>query len=190
MTTYVVSVQFPNDDTTYRAFTDLQNSEAGSSVIASAIVAKDDQGTVSVPQASDPRGGGGLVGGSLIGMLVGILGGPLGVLLGWGVGATIGAASDADRSDDQVSAVDLLARTVQPGRNVLLLQTDEADTAVLDAWVAQEGGTLVRTSLTEVENELEAERDAVAAAQKAAREQLKAQRKADREAKREARHDG
>ncbi len=189
MTKYVVSIQFPNDDTTYRAFSDLQSSEAGSSVLTSAILEKDDQGNVTVPQGSDPAGGGGFVGGSLIGMLVGILGGPLGVLLGWGVGATIGAATDADRADDQLSAIDMLGRNLQPGRNVLLLETDEDDTAVLDAWAARDGGTVARETLDEVEVELQAERNAIAAAQKAAREQLKQQRRAEREAKREARHD-
>lgn len=188
MTKYVVAMQFENDDATYRVYSDLGNSEVGLAVVSSALVAKDDQGHISVREASDGRAGSGYVGGSLIGMLVGILGGPLGVLLGWGVGATVGALRDSDRANDEMTAVDVLSRSLQPGRNAILLETDETDTAVLDSFAERNGGTLVRQPLEEVEEEIKAEQQAVAAAQKAAREQLKDQRRADRKAEREAKH--
>lgn len=129
MTKYVVSMQFENDDVTYRIFSDLSNTPAGASVIAAALVAKDDHGVISVREATDAKAGSGVLGGSLIGMLVGLLGGPLGVLLGWGVGATIGAIRDTDRLGDDMSAIDVLSQSIPAGRNAIVAETDETDTA-------------------------------------------------------------
>lgn len=190
----IVALQFADNDTTFRAQSDLLNSDLGGSVVASAIVAKDAAGNVTVPQGADAGAGAATAGGSLIGVLVGILGGPLGMLLGWGVGATTGALIDADRDDDADTALDLVGAKLAAGRNVLIVEIHEDDVATLDAFAAANGATLVRASVDEVTAEVEAEQEALAEARDAARRQLraehKAERKAEREAKRAARHAG
>lgn len=201
MTENIVALQFADNDTTYRAQSDLLNSELGGSVVSSAIVSKDAAGNVTIPQGDDSAAGAGTATGSLVGILVGILGGPLGVLLGWGTGAVIGAAADADRGDDADTALDLVGGTLLPGRNVLIVEIEETTNDALDAFAANNGATLLRKSADEVSAEVDAAQDALAQARSAAREQLRDQhkaerkaereaRKAEREAKREARHNG
>ena len=121
------------------------------------------------------------------GGLSGVLGGPLGVLLGFGLGAAGGALVDASRSDDLDDAITEFGKTVRPGGNAIIAQTDEADTAALDALVTKYDGAIVRRPLDEVLAELEAQQDAAEAAAEAARKKLHDEKKAEKKEKREER---
>ncbi|WP_414122815.1 DUF1269 domain-containing protein [Corynebacterium nuruki] len=181
MTDYVAVATFPDNATTYQAFSALKNSPVSTAVDTGAIVERDEHGNVTVPEGYNADFGAGIGTGSLIGILVGVLGGPLGMLLGWGLGASIGALSDADRADTQSSALLEFSRRVPTGRNALALQTDEADTRALDDFVAHYNGEIVRRPLDEVLAEIETAEQASRQASAAAEEALKLQKKADRE---------
>jgi uncharacterized membrane protein len=181
MTDYVAVATFPDTATAYQAFSALKNSPVSASVDTGAIVERDANGNVTVPEGYNADFGAGMGTGSLIGVLVGVLGGPLGMLLGWGLGASIGALSDADRADAQSSALLEFSRRVPAGSNALALQTDEEDTAALDEFIGQYNGEIVRRPLDEVLEEIEAAEQASRQASAAAEAALKEQKKAERE---------
>ncbi|MGV9671318.1 DUF1269 domain-containing protein [Gordonia sp. NPDC003504] len=130
---------------------------------AAAILRRDENGRLNVTEGGDVKSGDATVGGSLLGMLIGVLGGPLGVLLGFGLGAAGGALVDASRADDCDVAITEFGKTIRPGGNAILAETDEADTAAFDALVAKYGGAIVRRPLDEVLAEIEAQQDAAEA---------------------------
>lgn len=187
MPTYVALVSFPQKADAYQALSDLQSSPVSAVVSAAALVERDADGRITMPEGDDASAGSGFAVGSLVGLLVGVFGGPLGMLLGWGVGAATGGLMDADRADEQDSALLELSRTIRPGSNALVLETDEDDPAALDHFVDDHGGVIVRRLLDQVLNEIEAEDEAARAAQKAATEKLRAEHKAERKESREER---
>lgn len=187
MTDYLAVLSFTDDSDAYKALSDLRGSVVANEVSAAAIVARDADGKISIPDGVDGASGSGFAAGSLIGMLVGVLGGPLGMLLGWGVGAATGSLVDADRSDDQDSAVLALARGIAPGRNALVLQTSEDSEQALDDFAAAQGATITRRPLDDVLAEVEAEEEAAEEARDAANAKLREQRKAERKENREER---
>ncbi|MGV9825339.1 MULTISPECIES: DUF1269 domain-containing protein [unclassified Gordonia (in: high G+C Gram-positive bacteria)] len=187
MTDYVAAISFPEKSTAYEVYNSITNSEVSAEFVSAAIVERDDAGHLTVTEGGDVEAGDAVVGGSLIGMLVGLLGGPLGVLLGFGLGAAGGAVVDAGRSDDHDDAITEFGRSIPAGGNALLAQTDEADTAPLDALVSKYNGTIVRRPLDDVIAELETQEAAAEAAADAARESMRKERKAERKEKREER---
>lgn len=187
MTEYVAVLQFAENSQTYQGLSDLGSSAAASEITASALVERDADGKLTVPEAGDNKAGGGFTTGSLIGLLVGALGGPLGMLLGWGVGATTGGLVDADRDDDQDSALLALSSLIPAGRNALVLETKEDTPDLLDQFAAANNAVITRRPLDEVLSELEAQEDAAQAAQDAADQTLRDQKKAERKENREER---
>lgn len=187
MAEYVALVTFPENATTYQAFSALKTSPVSSVVDVAAIVEKDAAGKLSIPEGYNGEFGAGLGTGSLIGALVGVLGGPLGVLLGWGLGAGIGALSDSDRAEGKSSALLEFSQSIPAQRNVLALQTVEDDPRALDDFAAHYNGQVARRPLDEVIAEVEAaeaaSRQAAAAAEKELKEQKKQERKESREAR-------
>jgi uncharacterized membrane protein len=156
-------------------------------VTAAAILRRDENGRLNVTEGGDVKSGDATVGGSLLGMLIGVLGGPLGVLLGFGLGAAGGALVDASRADDCDVAITEFGKTIRPGGNAILAETDEADTAAFDALVAKYGGAIVRRPLDEVLAEIEAQQDAAEAASDAVRKKIHEEKKAEKKEKRDER---
>jgi uncharacterized membrane protein len=155
----------------------LSSAPAAFELRSAAIVERDKDGHLHVPEGGDTTAGAGIVGGSLIGMLVGVLGGPVGMLLGWGAGAAGGALYDADRLDKGDEAIEQFGALVPTGGNALLAETVEDTTEPLDTFVSELGGTIVRRPLDEVVAELEAQQAAAEAAEKAARKAIREQKK-------------
>lgn len=187
MTQYVVAITFPDNAVTYQAYSQAADSPIGTVVTAAALVERLPDGQLRIVEGADSEAGSGLTGGSLIGLVVGILGGPVGMLLGWGLGALVGSAVDVDRAEDQDDALGALATAIAPGRNAILAETDETDTAALDEFVARYGGVVHRRLLDDVLAELEAQQQAQADAAAAARAAIKQQRKEERHERREER---
>jgi uncharacterized membrane protein len=186
MPEYAVAITFPQNSTAYEAVSKLP-SATGLEIRSAAIVERDKDGHLHVPEGDDTMAGEGTVGGSLIGMLVGVLGGPVGMLLGWGVGAAGGALYDADRLDTGDEAIEQFGALVPTGHNALLAETMEDTTEPLDRFVSGMGGTIVRRPLDEVITELEAQQAAAEEADKAARKAIREQKKQEREETRQQR---
>ena len=125
-----------------------------------AIVERDAQGQLRVPESGDAAAGIGTASGGLIGMLIGVLGGPIGLLLGWSVGAATGALYDADRLDTGDEAIAAFGRLLPPGGNAILAVTNEITTDGLEQFAAGFGGKVTRRPLDEVLAELEAQDEA------------------------------
>ena len=169
MPEYAAAITFPEKSTAYEALSKLPDAPGGFEIRSAAIVERDKDGHLHVPEGGDMEAGAGTAAGSLIGMLVGVLGGPVGMLLGWGAGAASGALYDADRLDTGDEAIEQFGASVPVGGNALLAETVEDTTEPLDGFVSQMGGTIVRRPLDEVIAELEAQQAAAEEADKAAR---------------------
>ena len=179
MPEYAVAITFPQSSTTYEALSKLP-SAAGLEIRSAAIVERDKDGHLHVPEGDDTMAGAGVAGGSLIGMLIGVLGGPVGMLLGGGAGAATGALYDADRLDAGDEAIEEFGTLVPAGGNALLAETVEDTTEPLDGFVSGMGGMIVRRPLDEVVAELEAQQAAAEEADRAARKAIREQKKQER----------
>ena len=177
MSEYAVAITFPQNSTAYEALSKLSPAPGGFEIRSAAIVERDKDGHLHVPEGGDTEAGAGIAGGSLIGMLVGVLGGPVGMLLGWSAGAASGALYDADRLDSGDEAIEQFGALVPAGGNALLAETVEDTTEPLDTFVAGMGGTIARRPLDEVLTELEAQQAAAEEAEKAARKAIREQKK-------------
>lgn len=182
MTDYVAVLTFPDDSTTYQAFSRVKNAADSLGVTAATIVERDESGQLKVTESDDAVVGDATLGGSLIGMLVGVLGGPIGMLLGLTVGTGAGALIDANRLDKGDEALAEFSAAVKPGTNAIVAETSEDDTSILDNIAAEYKGVVTRRPKDEVVDELEAQEDA-------ADEAAKAARKAVKEKKKDARHE-
>jgi uncharacterized membrane protein len=183
----VIVVTFPESSKAYQALSVLKRADTEERVIvrSAALLERQADGTIRVPEGSDNMLGVGLAGGSLIGMLVGVLGGPVGMLLGLGTGAVAGGLADvyrADRSDDVLTQ---MGSEVPTGHTALIAEVDEYAFEVLDNEMSALGGTMTRHPAEEVLAALEASDEAARAAEKEARRVMRERRKAEFEAKRE-----
>lgn len=183
MTQYAAAVTFPDNATAYQTISELRDSSLIQSITAAALVERDQNGQLRVPEGDDSVIGLGAAGGSLVGMLIGVIGGPLGMLLGVSSGALVGGLFDLNRADKVETALAEFGQAVQPGHNALVLQTDEPDTTALDGFVKGKGGTIIRRPLDEVVDELEAQQAAAEAAADAADAKLREQRREERKEK-------
>jgi uncharacterized membrane protein len=185
---YAVAITFPQNSTTYGALSKL-SSATGFEIRSAAIVERDKDGHLHVPEGDDAMAGEGTAGGSLIGMLVGCSVTRWGCCWAWGAGAAGGALYDADRLDTGDEAIEQFGASVPVGGNALLAETVEDTTGPLDKFVAGMGGTIVRRPLDEVIAELEAQQAAAEEADKAARKAIREQKKQERKETRQQRVD-
>jgi uncharacterized membrane protein len=188
MPEYAVAITFPQNSTAYEALSKLSAATGGFEIQSAAIVERDKDGHLHVPEG-DTTAGAGIVGGSLIGMLIGVLGGPVGLLLGWGVGAAGGALYDADRLDKGDEVIEEFGAQVRTGGNALLAETVASTTEPLEKFVSGMGGPSVRRPVEEVVAELEAQQAAAEAAEKAARTAIREQKNQQRKETRQQRVD-
>jgi uncharacterized membrane protein len=156
MESRVIVATFDSQNAAFEAAQDVQDLERSGviKIKRGAILTKDADGTLTIPDAKYVGTSWGLFGGGAIGALLGLLLGPAGAagaVAGATVGLTVGAAGDAlsdavsnDRDDqflqDAISGI-------EPGQTVLLAELDEESTEPVDSAVTSRGGTVVRTNL-------------------------------------------
>ncbi len=186
MADIIALVTWADSSKAYQAMTNLRNGSFSFDLVQAAIVQRNVNGTLEVKDGGNAVVGSGAVAGSLLGMLVGVLGGPVGVLLGWGSGAVFGSLADADVVNDSDSILASMSRAVLPGTTALLLELNEPTPAELDAFVAKEGGVIVRRPADEVRAEIAAAQDAAAAAAAEAHRVVHEQKKQENKDKLEA----
>jgi uncharacterized membrane protein len=176
----VLAVNFAEDANAYEALSKLKelDGQGQIGVAGAAVVARADDGSITVKDEVGDPGYAGTATGGVVGLVIGILGGPFGVLLGGATGLLIGSLFDMDDADETESALEEISRAAHAGHTALLAQVSEQSPEVVDAAVEQLGGTVVRRSLEDVEAEIAAAEDAQRAAKKAARKQLQEQRRA------------
>lgn len=183
----VIVVTFDESSKAYQALSVLKRADAEERIIvrSAALVERQADGTIKVPEGSDNMLGVGLAGGSLIGILVGVLGGPIGVLLGWGAGAVAGGVVDVTRVDRSDDAIAQVSSEVPAGQTALIAEVDENAVEVVDDEMRKLGAVVSRRPAEEVLAALEAGDEAARAAEKEARRVMRERHKAEFDAKRE-----
>lgn len=186
--TNIVLLTWENSSTAYEAFSKFRDLDSAAiTIVASAVVERNDRGQLRVTDGQDNDLGLSTLGGGGIGALIGILGGPLGVLLGFATGALIGSTVDAERTFDADDALTVFSSALPAGRTGVIAEVEETDPAVLDDFAKSTGAELLRRPEDEVLDEVAAAEDAAIAAADAAREKAKEAKKAERKEKREER---
>jgi uncharacterized membrane protein len=140
---------------------------------ASAVVAKDTAGKISVKQAVE-QGPVGTAVGLLTGSLVGILGGPVGVAVGASLGGLTGLLFDLDDSGVGVGILDDVSKALTSGKVAVLAELEESWTTPVDTRLHKHGAMVFRRLRSEVvEDQLARESAAFEADLKALDDELK-----------------
>jgi len=156
--------------------------EGSLTVYAHAVLTKKDDGTTIVLR-SDDSGPIGTLLGPTWGALIGLLGGPVGVAVGAGAGLVAGSAVDLGELRLGTDFIEDVTKLLLPNRVAVVAEIDENWTTPVDTRMEAIGGTVVRRSLSEVQEKIH---DEHVAAMKADLAQMKAEHAkahADRKAK-------
>jgi len=173
---------FDNEKKAYEGSKALKDLDAEGSITlyASAVIAKDAGGKVTVKQEADqgPLGTGvGLIAGSLIGLL----GGPVGLALGAGAGTFGGMLYDFAKVGVGEDFLDEVGQNLKPGKVAVVAEVWEEWVMPIDTRIEAAGGVVFRRARGEV---LDSQIERDAAALKAEVADLKAEHaRAHREAK-------
>jgi len=119
------------------------HSEGSNKGYASAVVAKDPSGELSVGHVTK-EGHGGTAVGALIGGLAGLPAGPLAVTIGAAGGALIGNSADLINQRAEGEIADKISRELAPGKAAIVAEIDEDGLISFEALMEAIGGTVVR----------------------------------------------
>lgn len=171
----VIAVSFAEEANAYEALARLKelDSEGAVGVRGAAVVAREEDGRITIKDQFDTEGFQDTAGGGLLGLLVGVLGGPLGVVIGGATGLLIGSLFDEDEDDDTHSVLADMSKSIRVGPPGVLAEVSEPGPEAIDAIMAHLNGTVVRRSAADVELEIAAAEDAQRAAKKKARKELR-----------------
>ena len=182
---------FENESKAYEGQRILRQLDAEGSIetFATAVLAKDSTGNVTVKQEDD-EGPVGTAVGLLTGSLLGLLAGPVGLVVAAGAGTLGGAIYDLANVGIGADFLDEVGRELQPGKSAVVADVWEEWVTPVDARIEAAGGMVLRRGREEVVD-AQIEREAAAlkaetASLKAERAQAKAERKAKLEGKIEA----
>jgi len=180
----LIVVTFESDSKAYEGLSKLKQAGAAGRVglRSAAVVERDADGRLSVPEAGDAVIGAGVATGGLIGLTAGFLGGPVGVVLGFGMGTLAGGYFDLERADRSSDVLAKVAESLPVGRTALVAEVDEYG-EVIDGEMRALGGTATRTPAVEVLAALEAAEKAARAAEHEARRVMHEERKQEAKAK-------
>jgi uncharacterized membrane protein len=171
----VIAVSFPEEAYAYQALARLKElaSQDSIGVRGAAVVAREQDGKITIKDEIGGDGSEDTVGGGLLGLLVGVLGGPLGVLLGGATGLLVGSLFDGDDDDNTRSVLADISKSIRVGPSGLLAEVSEPAPEAVDAVMAHLNGTVVRRSAADVELEVAAAEDAQREAKQKARQELR-----------------
>lgn len=144
MNKFVIAI-FPSESKAYegkRALLQL-DSEGSITLYATAVVAKESNGGLSIKDTAD-SGPLGMAVGALVGGTVGLLGGPIGAVLGMEAGALIGSLGDLVNLGVQTDYVEAVRSKLAPGKVALVAEIDEDWVTPLDTRIEALGGEIIR----------------------------------------------
>jgi len=150
-----VVVIFPDETKAYqgtRALKEL-HAEASLALYGIAVVTKGMDGKLTVKQAADD-GPLGMAVGSLVGGLTGLLSGPAGGAVGLGVGALIGSFGDLFNMGVGSDFLEKVSKELSLGKSAIVAEVGEDWITPLDTRMGAIGGTVVRESRTDFEDEM------------------------------------
>ncbi|MBX3276850.1 MAG: DUF1269 domain-containing protein [Acidobacteria bacterium] len=167
MNKMIVTV-FNNESSAYegvKALTQL-HAEGSLTMYATAVIAKDAKGVVSVKQAAD-EGPLGTALGFTTGSLIGLLGGPIGLALGAATGALAGSLYDIAQLGIGEDFVAEVTQYLLPGKVAVVAEIDEEWVTPLDTRMDALGGIVFRRARGEfidaqIEREIAADKAEIA----------------------------
>jgi uncharacterized membrane protein len=144
-------VVFPTEGAAYEGSKALSTLDQEGSIVlyATAVIAKDSAGHVTVKQEAD-QGPLGTMVGMLTGTLVGLLGGPVGAAVGAYAGTVGGGMFDLARAGVATDFVDEVARSTKPGKVAVVAEINEEWVTPVDTRMEALGGEVLRRARTEV----------------------------------------
>jgi uncharacterized membrane protein len=144
MSKFVV-VTFPDERKAYEATRAIKqlHGEGSLTLYALGVVAKEQDGKISVKEAAD-KGPLGFGVGALIGGLVGLLGGPVGAAIGLTAGAVVGGISDIADAGVQGDFLEAVSRKLTPGKTAIIAEVAEDWVTPLDTRMEGIGGDVMR----------------------------------------------
>jgi len=178
----MIVVIFDNEKQAYAGFKALKDlhAEGNITLYASAVIAKDAGGKVTVKETAE-RGPLGTGVGLVTGSLIGLLGGPVGAAFGAYAGSLGGVLYDLAKAGVGTDFLGEVEQHLQPGKVAVVAEVWEEWVMPVDARMEAAGGVVFRRARGEVLDQ-QLERDAVAL--KAEVAELKAERaRAGKEAK-------
>jgi len=119
------------------------HAKGGIKLYASAVVARDSSGKLSVREITD-EGLGGTAVGALIGGLAGLPAGPLGAVIGAAGGAAVGISADLLNQGDEAKYADKISRALAPGKAAIVAEVDEDGVMTFETLMKAIGGAVVR----------------------------------------------
>jgi uncharacterized membrane protein len=175
----VIAVSFEDDHNAYKALTILKELESQHrvGVREAVVVARGEDGQIVSKDRVESSSLAGTAGGGLIGLMIGVLGGPIGVLVGGTYGLIVGSMFDIYDADETESALGAISSSVKIGDTALVAVVDEQSAEVVDAAMADVGGTVARRPVADVEAEIAAAEDAERKAKHEARKELNRSRR-------------
>ncbi len=126
--------------------------EGSISAYAAAVVARDEEGKVSIKDAGD-EGPIGTAIGMVTGALVGMFAGPPGVVVGTAAGSLVGATADLFNFGFGADFVDEVGAELEPGKVAVVAEIEENWLTPLDTRMEELGGTVIRRYRMDVEDE-------------------------------------
>lgn len=118
-------------------------------VTRAALLERDADGTVTVPEDYDPGAGGALVGFGTVGTVLGLFIGPLATAIGIALGAGLGVLADGEEAERETDALVSLTAWVDPESCLLVAEMVESDPRAADAIAARHGAQLRRVPAAE-----------------------------------------
>ena len=148
------------------------HAEGSLTLYATAVIAKDSKGVVSVKQTDD-QGPAGTVLGLATGSLIGLLGGPIGLAVGAVSGTLVGSLYDLAQLGVGGDFLDEVSQQLLPGKTAVVAEVDEEWVTPLDTRMDALGGVVFRRARGEF---IDAQIEREVAADKAELAKLKAER--------------
>jgi uncharacterized membrane protein len=160
MNNKMIVAVFDNEKNAYEGSNALRelHAEGSISLYASAVIAKDTDGKVTIKQAAE-RGPVGTGVGLLTGSLIGLLGGPVGAAVGASAGTFGGVLYDLAKAGVGGEFLDEVSRELQPGKVAVVAEIQEEWLTPLDTRMEAIGGVVLRRAREDVVD-AQIERDA------------------------------
>jgi uncharacterized membrane protein len=175
---------FNNESAAYEGLSALKDlhRDGDISLYATAVVAKDRLGVVSVKQTAD-EGPVGTALGMLTGSVVGLLGGPVGLAAGATAGGLTGVLYDLNKTGVDVDFVDEVSKVLLPGKAAVIADVEETWITPVNTKIHQLGGLVFRRQRSAVvEDQLARDSAAFKAEWKQLKDELAQGNAADRAA--------
>lgn len=124
-------------------------------VTRAALMQRDGDGGITVPEDYDPASGGAMVGFGTVGTVLGLFIGPLAVAVGIALGAGLGALADGTEAEAETDTLIGLAAWVDPNTCLLVAEMVESDPRSVDAIAERHDAKLERVPAADAARWLE-----------------------------------